>query len=137
MTINKIITHVIAIREFAKDIHYTCHGEGFYGKHLLADRVFNDLEPYIDQLKECCLLGEEKKPLASITYLQGAVELLIKPNHSSDLTNFAYLKTLINNCRELIEGLRGESSFGCEDLLGSISNTLQVLNGLITLQMLI
>mgnify|MGYP003295702067 CR=1 FL=1 len=133
--INSIIKQIIAIREFAKDIHYTCHGDSFYAKHLLADRVYNDLEPYIDQLKESCLLGEQQKPLASLIYLQGAIDLLIKPNLTSDLTNFAYLKTLIHNCWKVIEEGKGQSSLGREDLLGSISNTLQTLEGLIELQM--
>ena len=133
--INNIIKHIVAIREFAKDIHYTCHGDSFYAKHLLSDRVYNDLEPYADKLKESCLLGEQQRPLASLLYLQGAIDLLIKPNLTSDLTNFAYLKTLIHNCWKLVEECKGQSSFGREDLLGSISNTLQTLEGLISLQM--
>lgn len=49
--INKLICYLIALQNFAKDIHYSCYGEAFYGKHLFADRLQEDLYDYVDQIR--------------------------------------------------------------------------------------
>ena len=41
--IDDLIVQLIVVKEFSKDIHYTCHGESFYAKHLLVDKFdFDD-----------------------------------------------------------------------------------------------
>ena len=37
--INKLISLLLAIYNYAKDIHYNCPGESFYSNHLLADAL--------------------------------------------------------------------------------------------------
>ena len=48
--INQLIMRITAIMNYAKDIHYTVHGDAFFGKHLFADRIDGDNNEYIDLL---------------------------------------------------------------------------------------
>lgn len=85
--INKLIAYLIAIANYAKDIHYSCKGEAFYSKHLLADRIQDGLYDFIDQIKETCLLGNDILPLPSGEYLAMAMNLL-PPLENDDKKNF-------------------------------------------------
>lgn len=95
--VNKLISYLVAIANFAKDIHYTCRGEAFYSKHLLADRIQDGLSDFIDQLKEVYFLGNNILPLPSGEYLAMAMSLL-PPVEADDKKNFEHIKTLIEDC---------------------------------------
>ena len=73
--INKLIAYLLAIANFAKDIHYSCKGDAFYSKHLLADRIQDSIYDFIDGIKETCLLGNDILPLPSGEYLAKAMNL--------------------------------------------------------------
>ncbi len=130
--INLLICYLLAIQNFAKDIHYSCHGESFYGKHLFADRIQDGLYDYIDQLKEVCLLGNEIEPLPSGEYLSRATSL-IPLKSDSDLNNFKSMKDLLIETLALIEGLDNLTK-GEENLIGSIAQDLQQMLGLVNRQ---
>lgn len=123
---------MLAIANYAKDIHYTCHGEAFYAKHLLADRIYDGLYDFIDLLKETCLLGNEIEPLPSGEYLSRATSL-IKPITDNDKTNFDNMKDLLVDALAIMDEMkdmtRAESS-----LIDNISQDLQQKLGLINLQ---
>lgn len=124
--IDNLIIRLTAIKNYAKDIHYNCRGDDFYGKHLFADRIGNNLSDYIDQLKEVCLLGHELKTLPSKDYLQGAVKII------PDNISFDVMRTLIVDTLESIENIKGISK-GDENLIGAISQDLQNNLGLINI----
>ena len=130
--INKLICYLLAIANYAKDIHYTCHGEAFYSKHLLADRIYDGLYDFIDLLKETCLLGNEIEPLPSGEYLSRATSL-IKPITDNDKTNFDNMKDLLVDALAIMDEMkdmtRAESS-----LIDNISQDLQQKVGLVNLQ---
>lgn len=130
--INKLICYLLAIANYAKDIHYTCHGEAFYAKHLLADRIYDGLYDFIDLLKETCLLGNEIEPLPSGEYLSRATSL-IKPITDNDKTNFDNMKDLLVDALAIMDEMkdmtRAESS-----LIDNISQDLQQKVGLVNLQ---
>lgn len=130
--INQLICYLLAIQNFAKDIHYSCHGESFYSKHIFADRIQDGLYDYIDQLKEICLLGNEIEPLPSGEYLSRATSL-IPLKTDSDLNNFKSMKDLLIDSLALIEGLDNLTK-GEENLIGAIAQDLQNMLGLINLQ---
>ena len=67
---DSLIFHLLAIANYAKDIHYNCVGANFYGNHLFADRFIENIYEYIDQIKEVCLLGHQIKPKKSSEYLK-------------------------------------------------------------------
>ena len=124
--IDNLIAQLEGIRNTAKDIHYNCTGENFYGNHLLADRCANGLSEYIDQLKEICLLGHGYKPLLSSEYLKRAVGYI--PEHA----NFNGLKTLLINTLKTLESVNNISK-GDENLLGAIAQDIQNNVGLINI----
>lgn len=129
--IDNLIVVLIAIDNFSKDIHYTAHGEAFYAKHLLVDK-FN-FDESIDLLKECCLLGHDERPLASVEYLQRAINLLAIPEENNDKKNFETLNDLINRALQQIADMQNLSKAD-ENVIGGIAQDLQQYRGLINLQ---
>lgn len=133
--INKLICYLIAISNFAKDIHYTVKGEAFYSKHELADRIYNGLNDFVDQLKETCILGNNQEPLSSIAYLENTIPL-IPLLAIEDKANFVSLKELLEETLVHTQMMlqdkdnpRGEVS-----LVDNIAQDLQQKLGLVNLQ---
>ena len=133
--INTLIAYLIAIANFAKDIHYTCRGEAFYGKHLLADRIQDGLYNFVDQIKETCLLGNEIEPLNSCDYLLQAANLIPKLTNS-DKTNFERLQKLLIDCLVLMQEMLKETDTPRAEvsLVDGIAQDLQQKLGLVNLQ---
>jgi len=129
---NKLILYLLAVANFAKDIHYSCHGESFYGKHLFADRIQENLYKYIDQIKEICLLGNDIEPLSSIEYLRKASSIIPIKN-SDDRTNFKEMQNLMIESLSLIDNMPNMTK-GEENLIGNIAQDIQNNLGLINLQ---
>lgn len=129
---DNLIVNLIVIQEFSKDIHYTCHGEGFFGKHLLVDK-FNFYDD-IDLIKECCLLGNGDRPLASVEYLQKTIAILPIPLEDNDLENFKTLGALLFKTLGLIDDMQ-DLSRADENVIGGIAQKLQQYKGLINLQL--
>lgn len=129
--IDDLIVNLMIIQEFSKDIHYTCHGEGFFGKHLLVDKF--DFSDDIDLLKECCLLGNGDRPLASVQYLHRASEKLEMAQLNDDKANFVILNGLLFDTLQLIDNMR-DLSKADENVIGGIAQKLQQYKGLVGLQ---
>lgn len=130
--INNIIVSLLAIANFAKDIHYNCKGESFYSKHLLADRIEENLSDYIDQIKEVFFMAAGKKPLSSIHYLRMAAEQ-IPELASADKDNFESMQKLLIKALENIEDLKNLTK-GEENLIGAIAQDLQTSLALVNFQ---
>ena len=130
--IDDLIVLLIAIDNFSKDIHYTAHSEAFYAKHLLVDKFnFDDSK---DLLIECCLLGNDERPLPSEEYLRRASDITPKPALNNDKANFENLRTiLINDALTTISNMQ-DLSKADENVIGGIAQDLQQCKGLINLQ---
>lgn len=126
--IDSLIVYLLAIVNYAKDIHYNCYGESFYGQHLFADRFTDDMYEYIDQLKEICLLGHSFKPLHSSKYLVMASEIV------PDGAEFSNMRYLMIDCLAHIESIVGISK-GDENLIGAIAQDIQNNVGLINIML--
>lgn len=124
--IDSLIIYLMAISNLAKDIHYNCNGANFYGDHLFADRINENLGEYIDQIKEICLLGHGIKPLRSSEYLNRAAQTV--PIEIS----FSQMSELLLNTLMLIESIDGVSR-GDENLLGAIAQDIQNNKGLLNI----
>lgn len=124
--INSLITKLMVIAHYAKDIHYNCSGENFYSNHLLADRILENLNDYIDQLKEICLLGHNLKPLHSSVYLKNAAELV--PQGAS----YATMRNLLLDSLAEIEEINSISK-GDENVIGAIAQDIQNNLGLLNI----
>lgn len=131
--IDEVIVYLIAIKEFSKDIHYTCHGDAFYSKHLLVDK-FN-WDDHIDLLKECCLLGNAERPLSSKEYLKRAVDLIPTPELKDDKRNFETLASRLRDILTKIDEIEITNSAD-SNVVGNIAQDLQQYLGLINLQIL-
>ena len=129
--IDNLIIQLVVIKEFSKDIHYTCHGEAFYAKHLLVDKF--DWDEHIDLLKECCLLGNDERPMPSREYLDNAQKMLAKPAINDDKLNFVKLASYINGGLAIIDVMQ-DLSKADENVIGGIAQDLQQYKGLINLQ---
>lgn len=123
---DNLIVHLLAIANYAKDIHYNCSGPNFYSDHLLADRFTGDIYEYIDQLKEICLLGHNLKPLHSSEYLVQASALIPAG------ADFKAMRTLMVDTLVIIEQMR-DISRGDENLIGAIAQDVQNNIGLINI----
>lgn len=124
--IDRLIIGLMAISNYAKDIHYNCSGDNFYGNHLFADRIQDNLSDYIDQLKEICLLGHKINPLHSSEYLKSAAEIV--PNGA----DFRQMRDLMIDVLEVIEHITGVSK-GDDNLISAIAQDLQNNIGLINI----
>ena len=124
--IDNLIDYLMTISSYAKDIHYNCSGENFYGNHLFADRINDNLNEFIDQLKEICLLGHNIKPLNSSEYLKRASESVPKD------ISFSLMSELMLNTLSLIETIE-DISKGDENLIGAIAQDIQNNIGLINI----
>lgn len=126
--IDLLIGYLMAIENFAKDIHYNCVGANFYGDHLFADRIADGMSDYIDQLKEICLLGHGFKTLHSAEYLMRASKLI-----PLDI-NFDNMLKLLLDCLKHIETIENISK-GDENLIGAIAQDIQNNVGLINIML--
>lgn len=123
---DNLIVHLLAIANYAKDIHYNCSGPDFYGDHLFADRFIGDIYEYIDQIKEICLLGHNFKPLHSSEYLAQASEIIPVG------ADFKSMRALMIDTLVIMENTR-EISKGDENLIGAIAQNIQNNAGLINI----
>lgn len=129
--IDSLIVILIVIKEFSKDIHYTCHGEAFYAKHIFMDKF--DFDEHLDMLKECCLLGNDERPKSSKFYLNAAQQLLAEPRENDDKANFKVLYDYIEKALEAINSFK-DLTKADENVIGGIAQDLQQYKGLINLQ---
>lgn len=133
--INLLIAYLTAIANYAKDIHYTCKGPDFYGKHLLADRIYDGLYDFIDSIKETCILGNDILPLPSREYLARAMNLLPRVE-DDDQKNFKNMQKLLTDALVLMQKMLQEKDTPRAEvsLVDGIAQDLQQKLGLINLQ---
>lgn len=131
--INRLICLLIAIAESAKAVHYSVKGEAAYSKHLLADRIYDGLYDFIDNLKETFFLAGNEPLLSAKEYLNIAADFTIKLT-DDDRENFILLQKLIIQTLELIEENNLDFSKGEQSLIDDIAKDLQGKLGLINLQ---
>ena len=128
---NTLINQLIAIKETAKNIHYTCKGENAYSIHLLADRVAENIDGYLDSLKEA-ILGNDTYPKFAQEYLRDAIILMPDIKIGDNKNNFMKLYTLIDICLKHIDEMQLDKSD--ESLVTTIGENLKNSKGLINLQ---
>lgn len=125
----KIISELLAIQRYAKQVHYDCAGENFYADHLLADLVFEDIESFMDEINEVFYLGRDIKQPEQEFVLANAGSIIAE----ADGDYFKKLHSLLVMCLTDVEMYQNENDLtaGETDVLGRISSNLQKKNGLI------
>lgn len=128
---NNLICRLLAIKEFCKDIHYSVYGLEAISLHKFADEVQENINDYIDELKEVCLLGNNFKPLASKEYMQQAI-LLIPDCPKDNKEKFEVLKGLIGVTLDNLPKTETTKE-AVNSILDKIAEDLQKSVGLINL----
>jgi len=119
------------IKFFAKDIHYTAKGDSFYSDHLLADRVIDGLDDFIDDINENLYLGFEEKAPSSKQVIVGVAQDLMLVQDDKKV-NWKRLYSYLEEAEELIYKIEEEYKFPqISSLLDNIANDLQKKKGLI------
>ena len=131
---NEIIAMLLAIKNFSKDIHYNCKGDAFYSKHLLCDRIADNIDEFIDSIKETIFMARIEEMLTSKQYLGKAIQR-IPDLGNDDRESFRRLDFLITNTLSIIEELDNMST-GEANLLGNIAENLQNSLALLNRQVL-
>lgn len=127
--INKLISLLIAIQNYSKDIHYNCIGKEAYSWHLLADRIQENISEYIDRIKEY-LLGSDINPLSSKEYLEMAFAII--PDIEKDtILSFTKMQNLIVSTLSLIDETKLDKAG--DNLISEIADNLKNSNGIINL----
>lgn len=126
-----LICYLTAIYQYSKSVHYDVKGEAFYGKHLFNDRIAENMNDYVDLIKEVVFLGHSTMPPTSGQVLEGALPLLPQMT-DNDQQNFINLYNLIYDALAHIENVNKEHlSVGDVNLLGGIAQDLQQNLGLL------
>lgn len=128
--INELICLILAIANFAKDIHYTCKSISI---HKFMDDIEENLYDFIDSIKETCFLADNTLPLPSAEYLSRAANLL-PPIRNLDKENLAELKNLTMQALESLQMLENTSR-GENSLFDNIAQDLQKKLGLLNLEL--
>ncbi|MBO7712510.1 MAG: hypothetical protein J6S85_03020 [Methanobrevibacter sp.] len=126
-----LLKSLYCIRFFAKDIHYAAKGTEFFSDHLLADRVADGLDNFIDDINENLYLGFEEKAPTSAEVLLGVVDSLFVAKDDIK-KNWETLYNYIKETEELIYKIEEEYDIPqVNSLLDSIADDLQKKKGLI------
>lgn len=130
---DRIVALLLAIANFAKDIHYNVSGSAAYSKHLFADLLQDDLYDFIDEIHENVSLAQERIPLPSYKYMEIALDF-IPDVDEDDKVSFERMRDLIKMTNEELKGIKSVPSRGAGSLLDGISEHLDKCLGLLFLQ---
>lgn len=123
-----ILVRLVAIKNFAKDIHYTANGDSFYGVHLLMDRIADGLDDFSDSIKETVYLGNDSLPPSSQEILKFSLAYI--PAIKTTRENLEALKNLITNTC-LVLDKTSQTDRAVNSLFDTISQDLRLKAGLL------
>ena len=127
----QLLKYIYAIRFYSKDIHYNCRGDVFWSDHLLADRVFDGLDTFTDQINETVYMGYGHLPPASKEVLKDVVKEI--PDIVDDITAcWRSLYERIEACLDLIADIRDRfEDPALSSLLDGLAEDLRTKKGLV------
>ena len=123
---------LIAIQRTAKDIHYHAKGSEFWSDHLFADKIYDGLEDFMDEIQEGYFMGEELATIPQKKLYERACKLM--PEGDFDVYPlFVILDDLLMRGIALATDISNASDITAadSDLLGRICADLQAKHGLL------
>jgi len=115
----EILILLIAIKQYIKQYHWQAKS---YQEHILADKLEEGLEDYIDEIAELSIVAElSEKQVKAKDLLEQAAQCLgneDKADLLSIMNLFVSLSEEVNAFEEKAEAL------GLKDLCGRLSNTI-------------
>lgn len=131
----KLIAIFMAIRGYAKDIHYSVSGKTMYGEHIFADVIEeNPDNDILDEMKEVFFLGRNYSVPDSVLLTKESVKYY-PPKSSDDNSNWLQLRNLIAKAMFIIEQSSPMLTIGEANLIGGIAQELQKNLGLLNLRL--
>lgn len=128
--VNELIARLTAISNFCKDIHYN---NVTYQDHLLADRVNDDFDTDLDDIKEQLIIANKELPLASKEYLKRAIEFIPNVNAEENKVNWLALEGLLIETRDLLTEMKMKDR-GSNALLDNIAQKINTDLALLFIQ---
>ena len=125
--INEVISYIVAITSFAKDIHYNNVG---YADHLLADRVVEGID-IADDIKEQMIIAEHSMPLSSKDYLKKAEEL-IPEIKDENRANWTALLELFEDFKKVIDEVKANR--GGNSLMDNLAQAVNTSRALLFIE---
>lgn len=122
----KILITLIAIKQYIKQYHWQAKS---YQEHILADKLEEDLEDYIDEVAELSLVTQT--PNVESKHLLGEATSFLNGKDKADLNTLA---DLFIDLQEQLQSLKPEL-LGLSDLAGRLSNSILRKLYLIQLQL--
>ena len=127
-----ILVYLLAIEKTAKGIHYLCKGQNFFSDHLLADRIQDGLDEFMDEIQEIYYLGKEEDAPQPSQVLASAGAMV--PELTDDIEeDFKKLEKIMLSCIDEIETASKLTATTCgdNDLLGRIGSDIQQKHGFV------
>lgn len=116
---HKILVMLIGIKQFIKQYHWQANS---YQEHILADKLEEDLEDYIDEVAELSVVAENDASQLDAKLLLGEATTFLNGKGSANLLNIG------NAFGELAEELHQLAQrteyLGLNDLYGRLSNLI-------------
>ena len=113
-----ILVTLIALKQYIKQYHWQAKS---YQEHILADKLEEDLEDYIDETAELSVVVEQSdEHLQANGLLDVAAKIL--PEGKAELQQVALLLIRLNQQLKELKPKAGE--MGVEDLLSRLSNSI-------------
>lgn len=125
----KILVALIAIKQAIKQYHWQAKS---YQEHILADKLEEDLEDYIDEVAELSVLLLPSDKHLEAKLLLGKASLFLADKQ--EITLMSILELLGNLQEDITEFNDKTEDLGFKDLCGRLSNTLLRKAYLIQLQ---
>ena len=126
---HKLLVILIALKQFIKQYHWQAKS---YQEHILADKLEEGLEDYIDEVAEISVVVDFEEKLEA-NLLLGEASLYLKDKGTADLDTM--VKILGDLEKELVYTNDRAKLLGISDLTGRLSNSLLRKIYLIQLQL--
>lgn len=115
----EILILLIAIKQLIKQYHWQAKS---YQEHILADKLEEDLEDYIDEVAELSVVIDLSDESLKANVLLGKASLYLEGKGKADLLNIAQV---LSDLGDEIDRVNDKAeALGIKDLCGRLSNSL-------------
>lgn len=124
-----ILIILIALKQYIKQYHWQAKS---YQEHILADKLEEGLEDYIDEVAELSVVIDLSDESLKANVLLGKASLYLEGKGKADLLNIAQV---LSDLGDEIDRINDKAeALGIKDLCGRLSNSLLRKMYLIQLQ---
>lgn len=114
-----ILVTLIALKQYIKQYHWQAKS---YQEHILADKLEEGLEDYIDETAELSVMIEQTDEHLQAGKLLAEAANIVSEDNESHLRKIAYLLVALNEDLKELKPKVGE--MGVEDLFSRLSNSI-------------